>query len=192
MEIIPNWHPIFVHFTLGLLSLSVALYVISVFLKSPELKNQWQIVARWNLWLGTAITLATVLAGWYAYNTVAHDEPSHLAMTEHRNWALVTTATFLLLTAWSIWQHSKARAINPLFILGLVAAAVLLTSTAWHGGELVYRHGLGVMSLPDTAAESEHGHVHEHGASMDATQENTPDSGRTEPSGHDDHHQHDH
>jgi len=119
MEIIPNWHPIFVHFTLGLLSVSVALYAVSVFIKSPELKNQWQIVARWNLWLGMAITLATVLAGWYAYNTVAHDEPAHIAMTEHRNWALVTTATFLLLTAWSIWQHRKASAINPLFILGL-------------------------------------------------------------------------
>lgn len=46
-----------------------------------------------------------------------------------------------------------------MFIGLLLAAGVLLASTAWHGGELVYRHGLGVMSLPQPEGE---GHDHEH------------------------------
>lgn len=35
-------------------------------------------------------TIGTVLAGWYAYNTVPHTALSHAAMTDHRNWALST------------------------------------------------------------------------------------------------------
>lgn len=33
IEIIPNWHPIFVHFTIALLTISTLLYVAGLFLK---------------------------------------------------------------------------------------------------------------------------------------------------------------
>ncbi len=42
-------------------------------------------------------------------------------------------------------------------------AAALLAVTAYKGGELVYRHGLGVLSLPEThegAPGPPHGHHH--------------------------------
>ena len=84
IEVIPNWHPIFVHFTIGLLLVSTLLYVVGFTLKCENLL----IAARLNLWLGSLITIATVLAGLNAYNTVAHDSASHLAMTDHRNWAI--------------------------------------------------------------------------------------------------------
>lgn len=158
LEIIPNWHPIFVHFTVALFSLAVVLFVITPFVKSP-LKEQWQIVARWALWFGAAITIVTGLTGLYAYNTVAHDTPSHAAMTEHRNWAIATISLFLTLTIWSIVRTRKQKALGTLFIAGMVIAGGLLASTAWHGGEVVYRYGLGVMSLPKTQGE---GHAHEH------------------------------
>ncbi len=159
MEIIPNWHPIFVHFTVALLSLSVGLFVISHFLQG-ELRQQWETVARWNLWFGTLISLLTVGAGFYAFNTVRHDEPSHLAMQEHRNWALVTFTWFLVLAylVYRSYQHGK-RPPGTGLLLALVVGAGLLLATAWHGGELVYRHGLGVMSLP----QAEEGAGHEHG-----------------------------
>lgn len=69
IEIIPNWHPILVHFTIGLLAISTALYAAGFALKKVSLL----ITARWNLWLGALITIGTVAAGLYAYNTVAHD-----------------------------------------------------------------------------------------------------------------------
>jgi uncharacterized membrane protein len=158
-EIIPNWHPMFVHFTVALLSLSVVLYVIIRFMHSP-LRDQWLVVARWCLWFGAGFTVLTVLTGVYAYNTVEHDTPSHLAMTEHRNLALMTAAAFLLLAGFSAWRARQGNAPRQVFVLALVIASGLLASTAWHGGELVYRHGLGVMSLPETGGE---GHVHDHG-----------------------------
>lgn len=160
MEIIPNWHPIFVHFTVALLSVSVGLYVVCQFMNDGDIKNQCHTVARWNLWLGTVFTVVTVITGWYAYNTVAHDTPSHLAMTDHRNWALVTASVFLILTAWSIWQYRKNNTANYAMVISLVVASLLLGSTAWRGGEVVYRYGLGVMSLPEIEAAAEDGHDH--------------------------------
>ncbi|MDH5573601.1 MAG: hypothetical protein OEY89_17685, partial [Gammaproteobacteria bacterium] len=71
IDILPNWHPIFVHFTVALLSVSIGVYFASCFMKKSELKNEWLIVARWSLWFGTGITVLTVLSGLYAYNTVA-------------------------------------------------------------------------------------------------------------------------
>ncbi len=158
-EIIPNFHPIFVHFTVALLSLSVALFVVIPFIKSP-LKEQWQTVARWSLWFGAAITIITGLAGLDAYNTVAHDTPSHLAMTDHRNWAIATIVLFLALATWSIIQVRQGKTLGKAFVVCMVVAGIVLASTAWRGGEVVYRYGLGVMSLPKVEGE---GHSHSHG-----------------------------
>lgn len=155
LEIIPNWHPIFVHFTVALFSVASGLYAVSVFVPNEKLKAQWRIVARWNLWFGMLLTLITVLTGWYAYNTVTHDEPSHLAMTDHRNWALLTVTLYLLVTVWSIARHRAGKEASPLLLLFMLVALTSLGSTAWRGGEVVYRYGLGVMSLPNT---SQHAH----------------------------------
>lgn len=162
-EIIPNWHPIFVHFTVALLSVAVGLVVVLPFIKSP-LKEQWQTVARWALWFGAGFTIVTGLTGLYAYNTVAHDTPSHAAMTDHRNWAIVTITLFLTLATWSIIRARKNKTLGMVFVVGMVVAGSVLASTAWHGGEVVYRYGLGVMSLPKAEGD---GHNHSHGGGHD-------------------------
>lgn len=159
MDILPNWHPIFVHFTVALLLVAAALHVASHFVSNKTLVEQWTTVARWNLWIGVGATLLTVAAGMYAYYTVDHDTPSHAAMTVHRNWAIATTMLFLAIVGWELWLARHGRGKSWLFTGLLVGAASLLLTTAWHGGELVYRHGLGVMSLPKVEGE---GHAHEH------------------------------
>ena len=160
ITILPNWHPIFVHFTVALLIVAAALHLLSHFVSHSGLRNQWAIVARWNLWIGVGFTLITVAMGWYAFYTVSHDTPSHLAMIEHRNWAMATLAAFLGIAAWEYYLHRHGKNKGWLFTGLLVLAASLLLSTAWHGGELVYRYGLGVMSLPKAEGA---GHAHDHG-----------------------------
>ena len=160
IEIIPNWHPVFVHFTVALLIIAATIHLLSHFLPDGELANQLTIVARWSLWLGVGFTLLTVAAGWYAYSTVAHDAPSHIAMAEHRNWAMATFVLFLGVAGWEYYLSRQGKCKGWLFTGLLVIAAGLLLSTAWHGGELVYRYGLGVMSLPKPEGP---GHAHEHG-----------------------------
>jgi uncharacterized membrane protein len=158
VEIVPNWHPIFVHFTVALLSLAVGLSLVTPLVRT-SLKQQWHIVSLWALWFGAGFTVLTALTGLYAYNTVAHDTPSHAAMTEHRNWAVATISLFLALALWSILRVRRKKVLGPLFVIGMVVAGGALASTALRGGELVYRYGLGVMSLPQAEGE---GHEHEH------------------------------
>lgn len=159
LEIVPNWHPIFVHFTVALLSLAVALSVIVPALSSP-LREQWAMVARWTLWFGTIVTIITAATGFYAYNTVAHDTPSHAAMTDHRNWAIATLLVFLVLAIWSVIRERRQQASSAVFVILLLVAGSVLAGTAWRGGEIVYRYGLGVMSLPQANGD---GHAHDHG-----------------------------
>jgi len=157
------WHPIFVHFTIALWSVSFLFFLLSLFVSdASRYKHQWLTVGRWNLWLGMAMTLLTISAGWVAFNSVNHDTPSHLMMQEHRFWALSTAALFVTLTVWSLWLFSKGREEPKAFILMMSLAVILLGTTGWYGGELVYRHGLAVMSMP-AADEHEHGgHDHMH------------------------------
>lgn len=146
-EIIPNWHPIFVHFTVALLSLAAALFVLLRFVPEP-LRQQWETVARWNLWIGAAVTVLTGITGFHAYNTVAHDVPSHLAMTVHHNLALITIMIILLLAVWSVMRIRAGIALNGIFLVMMLVTGMMVAVTAWHGAEVVYRYGVGVMSLP--------------------------------------------
>ncbi len=148
IEIVPNWHPIFVHFTVALLVLSVVVHAVVRLLPPGRPLAEAQVFARWSLWLGAIFAIATVVTGWLAYNSVTHDDASHAAMLVHRNWALATLLAFLVSAAWSLWRYRGERRPGGVFLLLLLTAGGLLLNTAWRGGELVFRHGLGVMALP--------------------------------------------
>ncbi len=193
IEVIPNWHPMLVHFTIALFISAWLFYLLAAVGASRDtLAGQWRITARWSLWLGALFTIATVLAGWDAYNSVAHDEASHRAMTEHRDWALVTAGLFFVLALWLGWRMRSGRREGPSFLVALTVAVVLLAATAWRGGELVYRHGLGVMSLPSSGEHDHAAHDHAHPGGEAAPME-VPDeaSGETQAPMHDDGHDHD-
>ena len=161
IEIIPNWHPVFVHFAIGLLTISTVFHVIAAIKGKSTNYYQFENVANWNLWVGALLAVVTVITGWLAYNSVDHDTPSHLAMTDHRNWAMVTAGIFVAIAIWSYMRAKKSLPIGWGIAIVMLVAAGLLTATGWKGGELVYRHGLGVMSLP---SKSEHDHAaHDHG-----------------------------
>ena len=188
IEIIPNWHPIFVHFTVALLSLSSLLYLAGLVLRRPNLL----IVARWNLWIGAGITVGTVLAGFYAYNTVAHDGPSHAAMTDHKNWALVTAAIFGVLAIWSLAKHRGAKSVSSGFVVLILLASGLLAVTGYKGGEVVYRHGMGVMRMPEISGDGGHG-SHAHGEDAGAGHHGAAEADPHGDQGdHDDHSGHPH
>jgi uncharacterized membrane protein len=66
IQIIPNWHPIFVHFSVALLTTAAMLYIPAVVLAHTSLGKPCLIVARFNLLLGAGLSFATVAAGVYA------------------------------------------------------------------------------------------------------------------------------
>ena len=174
-EIIPNWHPVFVHFTVALWSLAVIFHLLEPMLPEGNFRQQWSLYSRWSLWLGTGFGIVTAIAGWFAYKSVVHDASAHAAMPENRNWALATLGLFIVLTAWSLWYAGSQRLSGKFFLAGLLLGGVLLANTAWRGAEAVYRYGLGVMSLPQgEVGDHDHG-THDHSASSGIDQmENMP------------------
>jgi len=164
IEIIPNWHPFFVHFSIGLLSISIFFYFISAVLPvNHKLKLPWLNTANWSLWMGCLLTVFTVTAGWFAYNSVPHDTVSHAAMTLHRNWALPTALSFLLFGLWAIYLARKDKRPGVVFLMVSLLLLASLSIVGWLGAEAVYRYGLGVRSLPEVEAGSD-GHAHSHEA----------------------------
>jgi len=193
IEVVPNWHPVFVHFTVALLTVSSTLFLVSHFASDWQHRQTAFKVAEWNFWIGSTVTVATALAGWYAYNTVAHDTPSHAAMTLHRNWALGTLTMLGILAFW-LWssRHRETNKSSSPFVIVVVLLLGLLGTTAWHGGEVVYRYGLGVMSMPKSEGDGhDHEHAGGHGDSIDSTKE--ADSSKSgEKNAEHDHSNHEH
>lgn len=162
IEIIPNWHPLLVHFPIALISVSAFFHLAARLLHNqPRCASHCSVLAHATLWLGALAAFPTVFFGWLAFNTVNHDEAGHAAMLLHRSWALATLLTLTFLAGWDAWRH-KVDAVPTWPITGAVILAWgLVASTAWHGAELVYRHGLGVIAVP--AHVESGGHEHRHG-----------------------------
>ncbi|MDP9195618.1 MAG: DUF2231 domain-containing protein [Pseudomonadota bacterium] len=204
IEIIPNWHPILVHFTIALLSVSVVLFLAESFIRKWPLHTQLVTVARWNLWLGSLAAIATVIAGFDAFNSVPHgSEHQHLAMLDHRNWGLGTAVLFIFLAAWSLTASLRGKADfrkskNLVFVSLMVVAGLMLSVTGYKGAELVYRQGLGVIPM-SVGMEAGHNHSHsgtspshemERGADMEGEPGHSESS--EGPHGHDDQNDHHH
>lgn len=161
IEIIPNWHPLFVHFTLGLLLTSAALFALGGTISAGPFGPQATITARWTLWIGAGFAVVTVAAGYRAYYTVEHDDPAHAAMLIHLKWAWVALALFLAAAGLAWRERMRARGAGAVLATVIAAGTGALLVTGYLGAENVYRHGLGVMRLP--VAEGP-GHEHGHGA----------------------------
>jgi len=188
-EIIPNLHPLFVHFPIVLISVSALFYVVAIVMRDKPSGTHCAIIAHTTLWLGALAALPTVFFGWQAFNTVNHDEAGHVAMLAHRVWALGTLAVLVVLAGWDTWRN-KVDAIPVWWFAGaMIGAWGMVATTAWRGGELVYRHGLGVMSLP--VAESSQPHGHEYDSTMEGGEHAhaiTPEDRAPEPAhGHSQH-----
>ena len=197
----PNIHPILVHFTYALGISSALAYAGTLVLPGGRLRDSLRPAADWMLAIAAVAVIATVAAGFQAYYSVAHDGPSHEAMTTHRNWAVPSGLALLALAAWR-WVR-RASAPGALFALASIVVAGLLTVTAWWGGTIVYKYGLGVQSLPAASGpghDHDHGDGAGHGDSQEAseTEDHQDTHGTTaadteEPDGHDgDGHDHDH
>jgi uncharacterized membrane protein len=161
IEVIPNFHPLFVHFPIALISVSAFFHLAARLLSNqPRYASPCAVLAHATLWLGALAALPTALLGWQASNMVDHDEAGHTAMLLHRTWALVTLLALSVLAGLDVWRNKVDATPAWSFTAAVILAWALVASTAWHGAELVYRHGLGVIAVtaPSESVEHEHGH----------------------------------
>jgi uncharacterized membrane protein len=130
-----SWHPFIVHLPLVALLLAVLFDTVAAWRAAPR----WRDAATILWWIGLAGTVAAVVTGLLAYSRVDHSDPAHQTMTLHRNLAFVSGAVLLATAAWR-WRRPFSRAAA---VLGVVGAAGL-AAVGYLGGELVYRHAVGI------------------------------------------------
>ncbi|HQS37546.1 MAG: hypothetical protein B7Y16_00310 [Methylotenera sp. 24-45-7] len=171
-QIIPNFHPIVVHFPIALTIIAFLLSIAAYARRSHPISAQLAAAGHFTLWLAAIGAATAVLFGWLAFNSVNHDDAGHAAMLLHRSWAIPTALGLILLASWDAWKYrvNELKSVPMLFVLFLLSQAIAVT--AWLGGEVVYRHGIGVLSLP---ASEGTGHGHHEGADVTATPKAGPE-----------------
>lgn len=165
-KIIPNLHPAVVHFPIALTMASFIFGLLARITRKSESSHLVAAAGNYTLILAALSAIAGVVFGWLAFNsTMNHDDAGHAAMLLHRAWAIPTVVGLVLL---AIWNSARSRLSNIMTIPVLVCLAGLsmaVATTAWLGGEVVYRHGIGVLSLPASGGHNHQGH---HGAASES------------------------
>jgi uncharacterized membrane protein len=113
----------------------------------------------YTLWIAAVSAVITAFLGWQAFNSIAnHDDAGHAAMLLHRTWAIPTAIILALLASWDAWKYKVTELISVPMVIVLFLLTQAIAVTAWLGGEVVYRHGIGVLSIP-SSAEATHDHT---------------------------------
>lgn len=166
-QIIPNFHPIVVHFPIALTIVSFLLSFASYARRNHPDSLQLAAAGHFTLWLAAIGATTAVLFGWLAFNSITnHDDAGHAAMLLHRSWAIPTAVGLILLASWDAWKYRINELISVPMLLLLFLLSQSIAVTGWLGGEVVYRHGVGVLSIPSSSSS---GHVHNEGAVESAT-----------------------
>ncbi len=188
-ENVLNVHPLFIHFPIALTCTALLFEVLYFTRKS----DQWRLTATALIYLAALSAVVTVITGYRAADILGHDAPGHDLVHGHRDIMLWFTGILVVLAAANAFLSRPPLADKvPIWPklgrpLLLLAAVVVLLIGADRGGQLVFRHGMGVRM----EAPSEAGHHHSQTGEQVEGQEK---AGETQPNHHqhDEDHEHDH
>jgi len=160
----PNLHVILIHYPLGLLVVGT---LIELFAPLFWRRSTFRAAGRWMILLGALSLAPTATSGLFAMADTNRpaDQPgltwaearaqspvqAHAweMMREHA-WYNAAGSAFLLLLV-VLWLGGSDRfrsAFHLLFLIALIAGVGALIIGSWHGGEMVYRHGVAVHREP--------------------------------------------
>jgi uncharacterized membrane protein len=131
-------HPMLIVFPLGLLAIGVLFDIIRMFTGNDALA----VVAFWNIAAGVVGGLLAALFGFIDWLNVPAGTRAKQVGLLHGGGNVVVVALFAV--SWLLRLGEPSYIPSTLaFVLGIVAVLIALV-TAWLGGELVYRLGVGV------------------------------------------------
>ena len=168
----PNWHVILIHYPLGVFVLGMLIELFSFLYRRSTLR----VAGRWMILLGALSGIPAALSGIYALGNVVRMDLPATQVNPDRPWAEITAASKLDADQWEFlgrhaWAQASSTALAvalatvflglsdrwrrrlyfPVF-LGLLFSLAAMAWGAYHGGEMVYRHGTGVAVAEEKGA----------------------------------------
>ena len=138
-----SWHPWIVHFAIALIPVGALIDVAAVTLRRPA----WHTMGYALLVLGTAAAAGAVLTGNQAALPYRDDGAVSGLVQRHEDWGTVAFILFLAIILGRLPLQLQGRtegwALRCLVVAGIAGCGILFTASQY-GGELVYRHGVGI------------------------------------------------
>lgn len=163
LENVLNIHPLFVHFPVALTPVALLFEVLYIFFG----KDRWRLIASALIYVSATASVAAVITGYIAADTLGHDAPGHDLVHVHRDimvWFTAILVTLAILNA--ILSSESLRGRFPIWTMlirpvTLLAATVILVIGADRGGQLVFQHGMGV-KMETVPIEGQDHSTHQH------------------------------
>ncbi len=191
IETIQNIHPLFVHFPVALI-LTTLLFEAFWWMTK---KDKFRDFATYLLVLSVLFSVAAVITGYLASNSLGHDAPGHDFVHEHRN-VMMWMSGILLVTVFSVLFVRPLREGNlrRLLIIPLLVIGALLVYGADKGGQLVFEYGMGVKAISEDVEHGSSGHTNVEKSTNEDPENRTavPDSSMQKKHIHSDGHEHQH
>ena len=151
---LPNIHPLVVHFPIALLAVAVIFDLLRLVVRK-HIGLNWSVLILYGL--GTIGLMIAYITGQQATDTVEVAGQAFTVLTSHENWALATTIFFMIFFGMrfaAYWYQLDLRLSVTVIsiLLGLIGMG-LVAITGDRGGELVFRHGVGVMAIEELQRE---------------------------------------
>jgi uncharacterized membrane protein len=141
----PPLHPLIVHFPVGLFIFAFLLDLAALYRSRDDITR----FAWWTHVTASVAVILTVCSGLLAASSLTLPPEARETFDNHQQYALFSSAAILGLFVWRAASRGALPKGNMrLYLLGSAAALLFLLATAWFGGELVYRFGTGVHTLP--------------------------------------------
>jgi uncharacterized membrane protein len=144
MTLESGWHPLVVHFPIALTLTAGALLIGAKFVRNAALAATLATIGTWNLCMGAVAALFALATGLAASLDLQVGAAAHVAIATHVKWAMFTTLALLLTAVWRGAGNAQQSRPSGLFLVVLAATCVALAVAGYHGGENVYRYGIGV------------------------------------------------
>ena len=131
-------HPVAVHFPIALLTVGCGALVISISW------DRWPWLSEgvsWLLWVGTGAAWAALGLGLLAEKTAPHVPEAWQVLADHKAAAWWTVGWFTFV---SFWRVSQGRRREWILLIGWLLGIAMLIRTGYHGGQVVFTHGMGV------------------------------------------------
>jgi uncharacterized membrane protein len=134
-------HPALVHFTLGVVPVFLVAYAIASARRSPR----WTFAGDVAVWIGAALTPATVASGLVSNALVSWPSGMQVWRWLHLGLAVASAALYLALAVARLRALHREAVASRGTVASALALALLLGATGWIGGEvLVFHSGIAV------------------------------------------------